>query len=73
MPNTPKKRSYTNGDTGMWIRPGSTLKGTNNGKDRVGSSTNSRYLELADIALGLKKAETKKKKPALRMRAPGKV
>lgn len=73
MPRTPKKSFHADGDSDMWIRPGTTLKGANNGKYRVVNSSNSRYLELADIALGLKKSEGKKKKSISRMRTPEKV
>jgi len=73
MPGAPKKPFNRNGDTDMWIRPGPALKGANNGEDRAGRSSNSRYLELADIALGLKKPEGKKKKLAARIRTSEKI
>jgi len=49
----------------LWINPKSNIKGErgNSAYDtRLGIATNSRLLELADIALGLKKSEPKKKK-----------
>ena len=50
----------------MWIRPSSNLKGDRGERawdGRPGGIPNSaRYLELADLALGLKKPEAKKKK-----------
>jgi hypothetical protein len=51
----------------LWIAPQYSLKGPRG--DRAwenrpgGIPSNSRYLELADIALGLKKPEFKKRKP----------
>jgi len=51
-------------DSEMWIRPRSTLKEATQlpwGEQRLPS--HSRYLELADIALGGKKQAIKKKKP----------
>lgn len=52
----PKKKSD------LWVRPQYSLKGSN--EERTGGTlSNTRYLELADIALGLKKPESKKRKP----------
>lgn len=49
----------------LWIAPKSNLKGDNGDRawnDRTGAPTGSRLLELADIALGLKKPEPFKKR-----------
>jgi hypothetical protein len=49
----------------LWIAPKSNLKGDNGDRawnDRAGTPTGSRLLELADIALGLKKPEPFKKR-----------
>jgi hypothetical protein len=51
----------------LWIAPKSNLKGDNGDRawnDRTGAPTGSRLLELADIALGLKKPEPFKKRRA---------
>jgi hypothetical protein len=59
------KRADPVGD-GMWINPNSSLKGARG--DRAwenrngGIPSSSRYLELADIALGLKKPAQKTKR-----------
>lgn len=49
----------------LWIAPKSNLKGENGDRawnDRSATPTGSRLLELADIALGLKKPEPFKKR-----------
>ena len=49
----------------LWIAPKSNLKGENGDRawnDRSVTPTGSRLLELADIALGLKKPEPLKKR-----------
>lgn len=49
----------------LWIAPKSNLKGENGDRawnDRSTTPTGSRLLELADIALGLKKPEPPKKR-----------
>ena len=49
----------------LWVAPKSNLKGDNGDRawnDRMGAPTGSRLLELADIALGLKKPEPAKKR-----------
>ena len=51
----------------LWIAPKSNLKGDNGDRawnDRMATPTGSRLLELADIALGLKKPELPKKRRA---------
>ena len=51
----------------LWIAPKSNLKGDNGDRawnDRGVTPTGSRLLELADIALGLKKSEPFKKRRA---------
>jgi hypothetical protein len=51
----------------LWIAPKSNLKGDNGDRawnDRMAIPTGSRLLELADIALGLKKPEPFKKRRA---------
>ena len=53
----------------MWINPKSNLRGTDGNRAwdhrTVGDPTNgARFLELADLALGLKKSDSRKKKAA---------
>jgi len=51
----------------LWVAPKSNLKGDNGDRawnDRLATPTGSRLLELADIALGLKKPEPVKKRRA---------
>ena len=51
----------------LWIAPKSNLKGENGDRawnDRGATPTGSRLLELADIALGLKKPEPTRKRRA---------
>ena len=53
----------------LWINPHSNLKGPdgNRSRDNLGNispGSASRFLELADVALGLKKPEPKRKKAA---------
>jgi hypothetical protein len=73
MPRKPKNAG-PDGD-GMWINPNSSLKGARG--DRAwenrngGIPSNSRYLELADIALGLKKPAPKKKGHAVHYTSKG--
>jgi hypothetical protein len=66
-----------NADPEMWIRPGSNLKGDRGERawdGRPGGIPNStRYLELADLALGLKKPEAKKKKAVGSLHSPKKT
>jgi hypothetical protein len=54
------------GENDLWIAPNHTLKGPRGERaweSRPGGiPSNSRYLELADIALGLKKPVPKKKR-----------
>lgn len=52
----------------LWIAPKSNLKGDSGDRawnDRGATPTGSRLLELADIALGLKKPEPPKKRRAV--------
>ena len=69
----PSKKRNSNKPAGdvdaddLWIAPKSNLKGENGDRawnDRTGAPTGSRLLELADIALGLKKPEPFKKRRA---------
>lgn len=64
-----KKPKTTDAAKDLWINPKSNIKGPdgnrawdNNGN--ITPSSGSRFLELADIALGVKKPEPKKKKAA---------
>jgi len=65
----PSKKKNDNqpvvGPHDLWIAPKSNLKGDNGDRawnDRGTTPTGSRLLELADIALGLKKPEPPKKR-----------
>jgi hypothetical protein len=61
---TPKPPPEVTADD-LWIAPKSNLKwadGDRAWNDRLASPTGSRLLELADIALGLKKPEPAKKR-----------
>jgi hypothetical protein len=63
-----KKSKNDDSSTGdLWIAPKYSLKGPAGERaweNRPGGPpTNSRFLELADIALGVKKPSTKKRKP----------
>jgi hypothetical protein len=52
----------------VWINPNSNLKGARGNRafdERFGDRSASRYLELADVALGLKKPIAKKKRIAI--------
>jgi hypothetical protein len=66
MPKKGRKEKSSPG--GLWIAPKYSLKGPAGGwawDNRPGGPPNSsRLLELADIALGLKKPSPKKRKPA---------
>lgn len=62
-----KKPSADSTVEDLWIAPKSNLKGDNGDRawnDRLATPTGSRLLELADIALGLKKPELPKKRRA---------
>jgi hypothetical protein len=53
----------------LWINPRSNLKGPDgyrawDNQGNISPSSGSRFLELADIALGLKKPDTKRKRAA---------
>lgn len=65
-PNKSKTTVHVEADD-LWIAPKSNLKGDGNESawnDRASMPTGSRLLELADIALGLKKPEPPKKRSA---------
>jgi hypothetical protein len=62
-----QKKAQTTGDPGeLWIAPRYSLKGPAGERaweNRAGGApSSSRYLELADIALGLKKTAPQRKK-----------
>jgi hypothetical protein len=61
----------------MWINPNSSLKGDRGDRaweNRAGGvPSSSRYLELADLALGLKKPEPRKKKSSSAAHQTGKT
>lgn len=53
---------------GLWINPRSNIRGVDESRVRdaggnISPSAGSRFLELADVALGVKKPVPKKKKP----------
>ena len=65
------KRAPANIDPGkdLWINPRSNLKGPEgtrawDNQGNISPSSGTRFLELADIALGIKKPTPKKKKAA---------
>jgi hypothetical protein len=63
---SPKQNLMVQSDD-LWIASKSNLKGDNGDRawnDRMATPTGSRLLELADIALGLKKPEPPKKRRA---------
>jgi hypothetical protein len=63
MPKRPRREK----EPQVWINPKSNLKGTRGDRgfdNRFGDASASRILELADIALGLKKPPQKKRKHA---------
>jgi hypothetical protein len=64
----PKKPKNANESDGLWIAPRHSLKGPAGERAwenrRGGIPTSTRFLELADIALGLKKPSPHKKKAA---------
>ncbi|HKD80496.1 MAG TPA: hypothetical protein VKH81_12440 [Candidatus Angelobacter sp.] len=66
MPKKPENQPEVSKD--LWIAPRYSLKGAAGERaweNRPGGAPNSsRYLELADIALGIKKPAVKKKKAA---------
>jgi len=65
--NNPKKPAVQFSAEDLWIAPKSNLKGENGDRawnDRGATPTGSRLLELADIALGLKKPEPARKRRA---------
>lgn len=60
-----RKKPGTPAGEDLWIAPKSNLKGDAGDRawnDRLSTPTGSRLLELADIALGLKKPEPPKKR-----------
>lgn len=60
-----KKAAVSAGPEDLWVNAKSNLKADNADRawnDRTGSPAGSRLLELADIALGLKKPEPLKKR-----------
>lgn len=62
-----RKKPSTPAAEDLWIAPKSNLKGDAGDRawnDRLSTPTGSRLLELADIALGLKKPEPPKKRRA---------
>lgn len=64
-----RKPNGTDLSKDLWINPRSNLKGPDgnrawDNKGNIAPGSGSRFLELADIALGLKKTVPKKKKAA---------
>ena len=68
MAKKSKPAKTANDSNGLWIAPRHSLKGPAGDRAwenrRGGIPTSTRFLELADIALGLKKPAPHKKKPA---------
>lgn len=69
MPDKGKSDKKPDSEDGLWIAPKYSLKGPAGERaweNRPGGPPNSsRFLELADIALGIKKPEVRKKKRAI--------
>jgi len=67
MAKKSKPAKTADGSNGLWIAPRHSLKGPAGERAwenrRGGIPTSTRFLELADIALGLKKPGPHKKKP----------
>jgi len=67
MAKKSKPAKTADGSNGLWIAPRHSLKGPAGERAwenrRGGIPTSTRFLELADIALGLKKPDPHKKKP----------
>jgi hypothetical protein len=64
---SPRQKPLSVQPDDLWIASKSNLKGDNGDRawnDRMATPTGSRLLELADIALGLKKPEPPKKRRA---------
>jgi hypothetical protein len=60
----------------LWINPKSNIRrerGNRADDDRLGAAAGARLLELADIALGLKKPQQKKKKKQQSVQSPKKT
>lgn len=69
MSKKPKKPQATDVSKDLWINPKSNIKGPDGNRawdnsGNIAPSSGSRFLELADIALGVKKTTPKKKKAA---------
>src|ERR1700743_659315 len=68
MPKKPDKPAEVSKDKDLWIAPRYSLKGPAGERaweNRPGGAPNSsRFLELADIAMGVKKPVSKKKRGA---------
>ncbi len=68
MPKKPKKNRHEDSTSDLWVAARYSLKGPAGERaweNRLGGPPNSsRFLELADIAMGLKKPEPKKRKSA---------
>ena len=67
VPKKPKNAKITDESNGLWIAPRHSLKGPAGERAwenrRGGIPTSTRFLELADIALGLKKPARTRKRP----------
>jgi hypothetical protein len=67
MPKKAKNGKKTESSDGLWIAPRSSLRGQAGERawdNHIGGPPNSgRLLELADVALGLKKPAPKKRRP----------
>jgi hypothetical protein len=66
VPKKNRSKDKAEADNALWIAPRFNMKGTDGERawdDRRGGPPNgSRFLEYADIALGLKKVEPRKKR-----------
>ena len=68
MPKKKKAAKIDDSANGLWVSPRSLLKGANGerawGNRPGGVPNSSRFLELADLTLGLKKPQPRKKRTA---------
>ena len=67
--NAPRENGKPINDNDLWVNPRSNIRGPDGNRawdtsGNISPNSGARFLELADIALGLKKPDSKKKKAA---------